>query len=518
MAKIVTFIQGPTAPAQIGALFNASLVVRVTDGGNPVAAEGVVFSVPLTAGAPSGRFSPGSTTTLNTTTDSNGYAFADVSAAVAVGSWVGLTQLTAALGTTCSWNLTNIAVAPASVSITSGANLKAALNSIYGTLRVSVKDSSGTGLSGITVQFSVPTGHGTFVGGVTTTTAVTASGGAVDAPDFTANATPGSFTVTVTVPIAPSLSATTTWENVDATVPTTVQAINGGGQQAAISSSFVNALRARVTNGLGNPVAGVNVTFTSPGAGASCTFPALVTTFSTYGGVTDVNGYAQSTVPVANAFTGTYFVTATVAGATGAQFQLTNGVAYLPEVCTTNSNPTSAVGNLGTGSDSWTNPTNAINGNTNGAHVDNSVSNGSSKLLLCAPWPTAVNDAIADGAKMTKITVTWAQRATFISPGTNIPRCGIGIHNSAGTTIVAPVTITNTLNNSFENESQLFTFSAGITGAQFKAGIGPGFRLNSTSPRQGSLDVKNVKCSICYQNPDTPASSVLSVPLQLCEA
>jgi len=516
MAKILTTIQGSGQSAQLGATFANPLVVRVTDGGNPVAGEGVVFSVPLTAGAPSGRF--GGATTLTTNTDANGYATATPTAEVAVGAWTGLTQLTAALSTTCNWNLTNLAVAPASVTITTGTNLKAALNAAYGTLRATVKDSGGSGLSGITVQFSVPAGHGTFAGGLTTVTAVTAAGGAADAPTFTANATPGSFTVTVTVPVAPALSATTTWENVDATIPTTVQAYNGGGQQTAISTSFAGPLQARVTNGLGSPLAGVNVTFTSPGAGASCTFPALVTTFATYGGVTDVNGIATSTTPIANAFTGTYYVTATVAGATGAQFQLTNGVSYQPEVCTTNSNPASAVGALGTGSDSWVNPTNAINGNTNGSIVDNSASNGSSKLLLCSPWGAEVNAAIADGAKITKITVLWSQKAVIISPGTNTPRCGLGIYNSAGSGVVAPLTFTNTVVNSFEAFSQLFNIPATVTGAQLKAGIGPGFRLNSTSPRQGSLSVRQVKCNICYQNPDTPASATLSVPLQLCEA
>lgn len=92
--------------------------------------------------------------------------------------------------------------------------------------------------------------------------------------------------------------------------------LGGDSQSALINSAFATPLRVRVLNGLGAPVAGVNVTFTSPGAGAGATF-------SSNPVVTDGMGEAQVTA-TANGTAGSYTVFASVPTGANANFGLTN--------------------------------------------------------------------------------------------------------------------------------------------------------------------------------------------------
>jgi len=495
-------IQGDGQSAQLGSIFPDALVLKVVDGANVgQAGQGVIFSVP--GSGASGAFQPGDTSTYTTTSDSSGYVFANIKATGAAGAWLGLGQLTAALGVTRNWSQTNLPVAPSTVTITTGANLKAAINAAYGTLAATVRDGGSNPLPGITVQFSVPAGHGTFTGGVTTATAVTDGSGVATAPTFTANPTPGAFTVSVSVPIAAGVTTSTTWTNVDPAVPTTVQNLSGGGQQAPVSTDFAAVLQSRVTNGLGAPLSGVNVTFTAPASGQSCGFPSSITAIV----ATDVNGYAGSPLPHANALTGSYFVVASVAGATSAQFQLTNGASYLPEVCTTTAVPTGTA-QFGSGIASWVNPNNALNATGSTVTIPSALD--ASKTLRCSPLNAALFTPIDDGAKITK----WM--ATFDIKGTN----GGGGQTSIlsriynNTTNIA-ASFTDTTTTSFVAKSHTYAISGSMTGAQLKAGnVGIGF-LSQLSV--GDATVRNVKLSVCYQNPDVPAAT-LAVPLQLCEA
>src|SRR5262249_7876545 len=85
--------------------------------------------------------------------------------------------------------------------------------------------------------------------------------------------------------------------------------------------AFVARLQAKVTDALSNPVSGVTVIFTAPSTGASATFggSSLVTV------TTDAAGIATSPIAAANSITGSYAVTASLAGpATPATFNLTN--------------------------------------------------------------------------------------------------------------------------------------------------------------------------------------------------
>src|SRR2546429_8280399 len=95
-------------------------------------------------------------------------------------------------------------------------------------------------------------------------------------------------------------------------------------QSAAISTAFGNALAVTVKDAGSNPVSGVNVTFTTPGAGASGVFSNSTATITV---ATDASGVA-STPFTANATAGgPYTVTAAANGVTPGNFSLTNTAA-----------------------------------------------------------------------------------------------------------------------------------------------------------------------------------------------
>lgn len=99
--------------------------------------------------------------------------------------------------------------------------------------------------------------------------------------------------------------------------PAAVQVVSGSPQSALVSTAFTNALTARVVDAGGNPVPGVSVTFSAPGAGASASL-------GTPSSVSDANGLVTTTA-TANATSGSYTVTANTAPPiTGASFALTN--------------------------------------------------------------------------------------------------------------------------------------------------------------------------------------------------
>jgi hypothetical protein len=110
---------------------------------------------------------------------------------------------------------------------------------------------------------------------------------------------------------------------VDPAVVTNLAYVDGNAQAAAISAPFAAPLRVKATDGLGGPVAGVNVTYTAPGAGASCTMAGSnVQVVASAAGT----GIAAAS-PIANGTNGTYSVVASSPGLTNVTFTLTNGAA-----------------------------------------------------------------------------------------------------------------------------------------------------------------------------------------------
>ncbi len=104
--------------------------------------------------------------------------------------------------------------------------------------------------------------------------------------------------------------------------PAAVAATAGTPQSAVTGAAFATALAAKVTDASGAAVAGAQVTFTTPGSGASATFPGLATTATV---ATGTDGVATAPALTANATVGSYTATASVAGVSAtASYALSN--------------------------------------------------------------------------------------------------------------------------------------------------------------------------------------------------
>jgi hypothetical protein len=190
---------------------------------------------------------------------------------------------------------------------------------------VTVTNSAGKGISGVSVTFTAPASgaSGTFASnGTATETDTTNSSGVATASTFTANTTAGSYTVVVTAgSVTGSIALTNT-----AVAAGTLSVSSGSGQSAAVSTAFAQPLVANVVNASNVPVEGVQVTFTAPSTGASGTFTTSGTATET--DITDANGNATSSVFTANATVGgPYNVAASASGLTSVNFAETNTAA-----------------------------------------------------------------------------------------------------------------------------------------------------------------------------------------------
>ena len=107
------------------------------------------------------------------------------------------------------------------------------------------------------------------------------------------------------------------------TVPASAITARAGSPQSAVATTaFATALQAVVTDSNGNPLDGVQVTFTAPASGASGAFTGNAATATAF---TDSTGTATAPTFTANSIAGPYNVTASFLGATApATFSLTN--------------------------------------------------------------------------------------------------------------------------------------------------------------------------------------------------
>ena len=209
-----------------------------------------------------------------------------------------------------------------SLTASGGTPQSAMVSTAFGTALQATVTSGGNPVSGVTVTFTAPGSgaSGTFAGGSTTANIVTGSNGIAVAPAFTANSKAGSYTVTATATGATGTASYSLTNTAGAAA--TVTASAGSGQSTTVSTTFATALQATVTDGGGNPVNGVLVTFTAPTSGASGTFAGGSTTASV---ATGSNGIAIAPALTANSQAASFAVTAAVAGvASPASFTLTN--------------------------------------------------------------------------------------------------------------------------------------------------------------------------------------------------
>jgi hypothetical protein len=202
----------------------------------------------------------------------------------------------------------------------SAASQNAPVGTAYTALSVTVANSSGTPLSGVSVTFTVVAGNngatGSFAtGGTTDTETTNSSGVATTSQTLTAGTVAGAFTVTATAG-----SATGTFTLTNGAGAAAQLAATGGNGQTPAPGATLTALSATVEDQYGNAItsstASVQFAVTAGGTGATAAFS---------GGGADTetasNGVATtSQALVANSTTGAFTVTASSSGLTSATF------------------------------------------------------------------------------------------------------------------------------------------------------------------------------------------------------
>ncbi len=93
---------------------------------------------------------------------------------------------------------------------------------------------------------------------------------------------------------------------------------SGNNQSQTVNNVFATALKVKVTDPLGLPVAGVSVSFSAPAIGASCNF------LTSDIGITDASGFASPGVVIANKVAGSYPLLASVSSIGAVTFNETN--------------------------------------------------------------------------------------------------------------------------------------------------------------------------------------------------
>ncbi len=335
-AALMTVNAGSTPQSTaVSTAFANALAVTVNDASsNPVSGVNVTFTAP--GSGASGKFS-NNTATITVATNASGVASAPFTANATAGGPYTVTAAATGL-TTVNFSLTNTAGAASSMTANAGTTPQSAtINTAFANaLAVTVKDASSNPISGVNVTFTAPgTGaSGVFSNNTATINVATNASGIASAP-FTANAAAGGpYTVTAS---AAGVSAVNFSLTNNAGTPSTMTANAGTTPQSAtINTAFASALAVTVKDAASNPVSGVNVTFTAPGAGASGVFSNNTATIAV---ATNASGVASAPF-TANATTGgPYTVTAAAAGLTTVNFLLTNNAGPAASITATAGTP-----------------------------------------------------------------------------------------------------------------------------------------------------------------------------------
>jgi hypothetical protein len=182
---------------------------------------------------------------------------------------------------------------------------------------VTVLNSSGKALAGISVTFSAPgSGASGAFSNLTASIAVATNGSGIASAPFKANSTAGSHSITATAsgyPAVPfSMNLAGGAASMSANAGTTPQT-------AGARSQFTNALAVSVKDVHGNPAPGVNVTFSVPGTSTAGLFGDGLQTMIA---VTNSSGVTSAPL-IAGVVVGTFTATASAPGTTAVNFSLT---------------------------------------------------------------------------------------------------------------------------------------------------------------------------------------------------
>jgi hypothetical protein len=323
-ATTLTATSGGGQTATVSTAFAFPLVATATDvHGNPVSGVSVTFTAP--ASGASGLFATTPPAITDTeVTGSNGHATSKIFTA---NSTAGGYNVVASSGSLTPVNFaeTNNAIVATTLTATSGGGQSTTVSTAFALpLVATVTDSHGNPVSGVSVTFTAPASGASGLFQTTppgtTDTEVTDSNGQATSRKYGANQTAGTYNV---VASSGTLTPVNFAETNTAGAAGNLTATSGGGQSAAVGTAFALPLIATVTDGHGNPVSGVSVTFTAPAAGASGTFATVPpSTIDTE--ITATNGQATSHVFTANSTAGGYNVVASSGTLTSINFAETN--------------------------------------------------------------------------------------------------------------------------------------------------------------------------------------------------
>jgi hypothetical protein len=530
--------QGNSQQAAVSTAFSTLLKVRVFDQFvQPMPNVDITWAPP--GSGVSGIFQGGNP--VRNFTDSGGVATAPVLFANAnAGNW-SLPVTCTGFAVTQSFALTNLAnnspPTPTSGEVVSGSNQSAALNAQFpNPIQVKVLDQYGSPYNGATVVATIPSAaFGSWTTGGTVKSVVSGANGFNDGI-----ARFGQFLASGTVQTNWSISVVgnafvggvdtfaaavtvTGINNVDATIVTALASVSGNNQIATPNTAFGQALVARATNALGAGVQNYAVLFTAPGSAQSCTFAGS----STQTINTDANGYATSSVPVANVNEGSYNVTATGAGGKSCVFPLQNGQTYSATICTAfengpGPNSNQSLGSAGgTGGTTWTNLGNASQpaqgGNSSQNGQDPPNSNRSAGLYIDGPPASWL--AIPNDAKIISVSINYSAMVATVSTQVGAGSMYTGFAKEGLTAITFGPD--NLVVDVWKNVSRTYTIPAGnpMTGAQLKNNSRFYINFNPASNFGTSQQcrVNGVQVQVCYQTVIPPPQRE-QYPLMLCEA
>ncbi|HEU0014056.1 MAG TPA: Ig-like domain-containing protein [Longimicrobium sp.] len=278
--------------------------VRVTDvGGNGVQGVAVTFAVESGGGSVTGE---------NATTDADGYA--------EVGSWTlgttaGANTLTASVTglPDVTFSATGTADAATNMAATAGDGQSATVGTAVAVdPAVTVTDTYGNPVAGVAVTFAVASGGGSVTGENATTDAF----GVATVGSWTLGGTAGANTLDAS---STGLTTVTFTATGTAGAPANMVKSAGDGQSATVDTEVAIDPAVTITDAGGNPVAGVEVTFSVTGGGGSVTGGTATTDAS---GVATVGSWTLGTEAGANTLdasaTGVTTVTFTATGTAGA--------------------------------------------------------------------------------------------------------------------------------------------------------------------------------------------------------
>ncbi len=315
-AAFITATDGMNQTTRVNTPFPSFLRVVVRDGAlNGVPNALVRFTYPLTG--PSGSFENGVDTVR---TDDFGFATsARFIANTTAGSFV-VRASTDGVTQSADFRLTNTATSPLTIVATGGSPQATQVNTLFPLrLQALVRDTFANPVSNAVVTFTPPSSGpgGSFEGGNSVLT--NDSGVAVSNP-FRANSIAGSYLVRGEVQ---GLNLTVNYNLTNTTgAPGSITIVAGRTQTAVVNSVFDTAFSVLVTDNFGNPVSGVEVTFTAPTTGASGSFAGGATSTVVQ---TLANGIATAGAFRANTIAGAYTLTASSPSiGAPATFNLTN--------------------------------------------------------------------------------------------------------------------------------------------------------------------------------------------------